>query len=188
MSYSYIKSVFPNFTTSKTYDDGVYNSLQSTEKGRVPKTTSSSFPLAYDEQDFKLLAKNLLDKPIGQSPIVQSPPRRIETYNTLAPSKVERQGNQNNLQYYNIPARQEYFPIPTRESFEPSVSSKDGCKLECDGYVKHILDCNKCKAVLAKQLGLENDRARNEEFMEVLSYMMFGVFILLVLDNFKKDA
>ncbi len=64
---------------------------------------------------------------------------------------------------------------------EPPVVS------ECDKHINHVINCTKCKSMISKQLGLDNDRLRNEELMEVFSYIVFGVFVLLLIDALKKD-
>ena len=38
-----------------------------------------------------------------------------------------------------------------------------------------------------KQLGIETDRIRNEEIMEIISYILFGLFILILIDYLKND-
>jgi hypothetical protein len=57
---------------------------------------------------------------------------------------------------------------------------------DCDIYMKHILECSTCKDIFIKQHGLENDKIRNEEIMEMISYFIFAVFILLLVDSLKK--
>lgn len=50
-------------------------------------------------------------------------------------------------------------------------------------YTKHILSCASCKQVLIKQFNIDNDRIKNEEIMELISFIMFGIFILILLDG-----
>jgi hypothetical protein len=53
----------------------------------------------------------------------------------------------------------------------------------CSSVMKHVLECPGCKESLFKQLNIDVDKKRNEEFMEVISYMIFGLLILLLLDR-----
>jgi hypothetical protein len=55
-----------------------------------------------------------------------------------------------------------------------------------DNYIKHILKCEQCKELLLKQFNIESDRIRNEEIMELISFIIFGIFILLLLDKSNK--
>lgn len=56
----------------------------------------------------------------------------------------------------------------------------------CDDYIKHILDCAQCKEMMMKHLKTDSDRIKNEEIMEIISFITFGVFILLVMENLKS--
>ena len=53
-------------------------------------------------------------------------------------------------------------------------------------YTKHILECEQCKQLLLKQFNIETERIRNEEILELITFLIFGLFILLLLDGFKK--
>jgi hypothetical protein len=82
-----------------------------------------------------------------------------------------------NLRFYNI-------PLPKAvETFEPNQQE---CKVDCESHVSHVLNCPRCKGIISRQLNLDNDRIRNEEFMELFSYIVFGVFILLLIESIKN--
>jgi hypothetical protein len=174
MSYSYIKSVFPNFE-QKTFNKEIKIDIE-------PEKTKEEF-------------KNTRAEPI----------QGYEFYDL----KSSKDMSQNNLKFYNLPSPKEYLitDLPTTkgtpllpqqiqqqasfsiENFDVGngvSSGSNGGVSTCDDYIKHISECNKCKSVLMKQLGIENDRIRNEEIMEVISYIVFALFILLLIDSFKK--
>lgn len=217
MSYSYIKSVFPNYETSKTYDKSVYNSLDTAFQ---KNTVGYTLPSAYDEEDINRFAKNLL-KNTSKPETEELQTKLIETYNNVSydNNNVSYDYNEykpikvipkDNIRYYNIPASNEYLQMnknhlkdiniqtnsntSTKTFQQKNIEHFDGqtpvvqesTNLTCDDYLKHTLECSKCKSILMKQFNLEYDRLRNEEIMEVLSYMIFGLFILLLIDNLSK--
>lgn len=59
-------------------------------------------------------------------------------------------------------------------------------KSQCDGNLNHIMKCGRCKNIIIKQLNINNDRIRNEELLELVSYIIFSIFILLLVDFIKK--
>ena len=50
-------------------------------------------------------------------------------------------------------------------------------------HTTHILECQECKQVLLKQFNIETERIRNEEILELIIFLIFGLFILLLLDT-----
>lgn len=129
MSYSYLKSVFPDFAAAKSYNEPIYGMLAKVEPQNVQPSDS----------EMTMYAQTLIN----------------ENKKTL---KVEEFSNE----------------------------KESDCTGKCEEYTKHILDCPQCKELLLKQLKVDNDKVVNEEIMEVVSYIAFGVFVLLVLDNMKK--
>lgn len=199
MSYSYIKSVFPNFETSKMYDQNVYNSLKPSEQ-KIP--ANYSLPSAYDEDDINRFAKNLINE---KPKIEETQTKLIETYDNVGYSYTPlKTVPRDNLKYYNQPSPVEYlknvpkeFQLMDKPKIEQNVNIEhfegqqtkvvqQSDSFSCEGYLKHTLECAKCKGILMKQFNLESDRLRNEELMEVASYMIFGLFILLLIDNLSK--
>lgn len=61
------------------------------------------------------------------------------------------------------------------------------CEAHCDDYIKHILECAQCKETMMKHLKTDSDRIKNEEIMEIISFIAFGVFILLVMEHLKSN-
>jgi hypothetical protein len=157
MSYSYIKNVFPDF--SSTTNTNIFNNinekndkLENEMKGFVKDLLNSS-PKEYNAND------NLL------------PSSKFETF--------KEEQVKDNLRYYNIPLN--------KSSVEGFEENKQNSIIECEQYVKHILECSKCKGIVMKQLNIDGDKIRNEEMMELFSYIVFGVFILLLIDVLKKE-
>jgi hypothetical protein len=59
-------------------------------------------------------------------------------------------------------------------------------EVSCDNYMKHVLECEKCKETLSKHLKIDSNRIQNEEIMEIVSYITFGIFVLLVMENLRN--
>lgn len=162
MSYSYVKTVFPDFKYVNVYDTKVYENLS------VSNFDKKLFEPAEPVNDFSFIStpENVKDK------VNNRDPPKIETF-------------QNNQNYYNIPLPTNNIAINNnkihKESFE-----QDSIKNDHLEYTKHILECAKCKELLLKQFNIESDRIRNEEIMELISFMIFGLFILLLIDSYKK--
>lgn len=208
MSYSYIKSVFPNFENSnKVYDETLYNNISSLNTDTLPKfesvnqvTPNYKVP---QKDTFEGIESHLLEK-IGNKEGISN------TYSDYSEVPFLKPENQNNLAYYNLPLKineqnrhvrdlanvlnTQNIPVVQNkiiENFEQNDSKSSEQKVkcvdqDCDQYIKHVLECSKCKAIAIKQLGVESDRFRNEEMMEVASYIIFGLFILLLIDSLKS--
>jgi hypothetical protein len=58
--------------------------------------------------------------------------------------------------------------------------------IQHEQYIQHILSCKSCKEVVMTQLQLENDKLYKEEMMELVSYVILALFILLLLDTLAK--
>ena len=50
-------------------------------------------------------------------------------------------------------------------------------------YINHILKCQSCKEIIMKQLNIESKQEFYEEILELISFIVFGIFILLLLDR-----
>lgn len=106
--------------------------------------------------------------------------------------KIEdkQETNKDNLHYYpykidniNIKPRQE-ARIENVERFEriEGFEKTEGC----DVYSKHMTSCAHCKDTFTKQFRLDNDRLQNQEYIELISYIAFGIFILILFDNLQN--
>ena len=182
MSYSYIKSVFPNFeNSSKVYDDTIYNNISSAKKEEKTDNTSNysvqqNDPYTFsnynsDKETFVLPQTNLL-----------------ETFNNNVTNETNKKEEKNNLSFYNLPLPL-HSQLPNKnlkaiENFEGGDKIYDE---GCDKYVNHTANCDKCRSILMKQLNIDSDNKRNEELMELISYLIFAVFILLLINSLKNS-
>jgi hypothetical protein len=207
MSYSYIKSVFPNFENSnKVYDENLYNNITS-----LYTDTSASLPkpenIERSKPNYNVAQRDVFEG--VESQVLEKAGRKeamSNTYSDYSEVSFTKPENQNNLSYYNLPIKQQgqqvnqvpitqaqtvqVAPKKIIETFEQNDQKQPQERVrcldqDCDQYIKHILECPKCKAIAIKQLGVDNDRFRNEEMMEVASYIIFGLFILLLIDSLK---
>lgn len=180
MTYSYIKSVFPNFETSKVYDEKNYNSI--TLKNTVENNTSDSFlsqfilPINQKESNTKVNNIKTESDNIKKEGIVQNSKSNILSFNenemlSLIEENYNTLNKQNNIHY------QEMFTNDNKNINNES---------ECTSHLNHVLECIKCKEMFSKQLNLEYEKLKNEEIIEVVSYIVFGIFVLLILDNISK--
>lgn len=182
MSYSYVKTVFPEYSYSNVYDEKLYSNLNGVQAVEVQAT------------------------PVEQ---VQSwnSVKQLNNYAELKPEpfkyEVENFANQelgkDNLKYFNTPIMNNSIPhynnvdyqndntgnnkISGVERFGQTNPIVTGSHEE---YIKHLSTCSSCKDIVLKQFNLESDRLRNEEIIELISYVMFGIFILVLLDSLKK--
>jgi hypothetical protein len=213
MSYSYIKSVFPNFEDSnKVYDESLYSNLQ----------TPLAQPAQPQLQIQEVPKDNVsLNAPINADGFQQMQPsytftdavdrRQGSGSGDFASSTFEKSLIQNNLRFYNTPISEsikdiEYKNInPYRayndknEQYGASLIAEMkptallevnvNKKLEkfeeddCDVYIKHIVDCRRCRDMISRQFNIYD----NEEIMEIVSYLIFGLFILLVINSLKNN-
>jgi hypothetical protein len=189
MSYSYIKSVFPNFETSN--DAVSFNSLMQMSNGSSTehKTEAGSFVTGYDPA-------SQIPENETQETFINSVPILPEKAKILSNTKINKAVRNDNLQFYNKPIKQvEQFdenprndklqfynkPIKQVEQFDENPKN-----LPCDPHIQHILACPECKAIVAKQLSLQQDKNRNEEIMEMVSYVLFGIFVLMLIESLQK--
>lgn len=160
MSYSYVKTVFPNFKYSNIYDTKLYESLN------------------VSQHDSGIFEPAELNTTTQYSP---SPKPLIEHQKET--SKIET--FQNNQTFFTQPLPVNNIPknnnIINRESFNTETPNQSHVE-----YTKHVLECGACKELLMKHFGIENERIRNEELMELISYIIFGLFILLLIDTYAN--
>jgi hypothetical protein len=230
MSYSYIKSVFPNFgnldtvnldtvnldtvnlDTVKVYNSKLYDNINTESVNSTIPYRQIPDTVEVDQNVKTLLQSNI--KSPGTELVACNKESDFYSKQLLEPyeNNLEKPNpNKNNLNFYNIPINKEYLNqnIYTKDpsTLEEKIDTDIGKKIlkskyieqksipmqipmqipmSCDIYIKHILECSKCKNIAIKQLGIENDKIRNEEIMEVISYFIFALFILLLIDSFKK--
>lgn len=197
MSYSYIKSVFPNFENSnKVYDESLYSNLQESQVQQQAQA-----PLQEVKQEQQIVYPQISNN---------------NNVGDFASNTFEKNQVQNNLRYYNIPISDEvknieynnenkYKPynikeneygmdltekIQTKEVKLEKLDKLDKLEkfenineLECDIYIKHVSECRKCREIVSRQFNMYD----NEEVMEVISYLIFGLFILLAINSIKNN-
>lgn len=191
MSYSYIKSVFPNFENSnKVYDESLYSNLQ---ESQVQQQTQQQAPLQEVKQEQQIVYPQISNS---------------NNVGDFASNTFEKNQVQNNLRYYNIPISDEvknieynnenkYKPYNIKENeygmdltektkevkLEKLEKFENINELGCDIYIKHISECRKCRELVSRQFNMYD----NEEVMEVISYLIFGLFILLAINSIKNN-
>jgi len=210
MSYSYITSVFPKFEYSNVYDANLYNNISGLNKKPESDIKFNGLNEARQYQEINKkytenfakpaqlahleMYKNIENNQEGSEFLSQN---NQTYYNKPSPINLSNNDNNNiNKQatLINKTELQNKFSsnlsnsIPTtykeldlhKESFSQSEQSLH------ETYTKHILECNQCKEVLLKQFNIETDRIRNQEILELITFLIFGLFILLLLDGLKK--
>lgn len=209
MSYSYITKVFPDFKYSNVYDSKIYSNISGLNShGDIKDIT---FTATKEPGEFKEINKKNVEtnfnletyKNIGgynPNKLDQNGPFSNNTthvsqnnekyYNTPLPANLINENNNiinKSVVLTNKTGLQElnFNQIPTTNKeldLHKETFSNDN---DHDSYIKHILKCEQCKDVLIKQFNIESDRIRNEEILELISFLIFGLFILLLLDKIK---
>lgn len=198
MSYSYIKSVFPNFENSnKVYDESLYSgidekpvSLKNVIEGTfTDDVVRRQGNVMVNLTDFsKTLSQKNNDIDLPQEKLIESY-RNIEgmtdgEYAEIKP--LNSSDTRNNLKYYNKPLStltEAGLTVRQKSKEKDIFENYTDDKVCNDTYVKHVIECNRCRAMAMKTFGIETDRIRNEEIMEIISYILFGLFILMLIDS-----
>lgn len=214
MSYSYIKSVFPKFENSnKVYDESLYTTAQvQSDQPSAPPAKPQVQSQPKSEPSFLETYKNVLvddyasfalERPESQNNLTyKHPPLPMQPNINTPISKESQSTAPKPIVYLSVP-KTPFQPSTQKvvEYKQHSEESSTGTPLEtftnettnnceflnCDSYIKHISECGRCKAILLKQFGIETDRIRTEEILELISYIIFGLFILLLLDYLKRN-
>lgn len=169
MTYAYIESVYPNFVK------------QQNEPTFPQKITYKplEIPLGNISPNITTVTQNKGNN-LDNSDIFK-PMLKYNANNTN--NNVIKTGNYNwndhkndNLKYYNDPIPEQF----TQENNDPVTLNSH------TSYVNHVLQCEECRKIVTKQLNLDIDKVKMDEWMELFSYILFGVFILLLLDSFKN--
>jgi len=168
MSYSYIKSVFPNFEISNNYTDKLYNSLDFfLSNGNGLQTTKK------DVKPDKLTPIPFNGVDLGTN---------TSTLTSFAKDVLK------NSKEETIKITETKILEPKEQKSEKFEKFEGECKdLDCNAYIKHVINCDKCKELFKKQLSLSNGEYDKQEIMELASYIIFGIFIILLIDYIKKN-
>ena len=101
-------------------------------------------------------------------------------YQNISISPLERLSNtvpkQNFTEITQLPSN---IPIQTQFSNTTYIPQNH------DQFINHVLGCEQCKRLFAKQYNLETARINNEEFMDVVMYVIFGIFVYILLSMMK---
>jgi hypothetical protein len=178
MSYSYINNVFPNFEYSNVYNEKLYANLNTDTKELSSKSIPSNInPFESNNTNFYSTNKE-----------IQSKERAINIEN-FANNNIE--ASKNNLHYYNEPIIDSFIPNYANVDYQSDNTGNNkisgiekfdnsGNEIAHENYIKHMSDCQSCKNIILKQFNIESDRIRNQEIIELISYIMFGLFILIL--------
>jgi len=211
MSYSYIKTVFPTFENTISFNTNTFNDLNSQVKveqkplnvyGLEPSSDSTSV-LKKGEEKFFLTQQTLLDEftntnkqKVVKTQLHQQQPIQdnLHYYNT--PLHItEAMTNEQPQQQIPQPQPQPQIPvtntvqadvkiIPTGISKVP-VASRDNSV--CSQSYNHVMECAQCKEMLYRNFNFENKKNDyKEEIFELISYCIFAIFILFLLEKLHK--
>jgi len=176
MSYSYIKTVFPDYVSSEVYDEKIYTNLNGVKQVQPVQVVQPIQP-------------------------VQAVPSPFESEFSPSGYDAERFANQelgkDNLRYFNTPIANNNLPHYSNIDYQQDNTGNNKISgvekfgnpivtASHEDYIKHLSSCSACREIVLKQFNIESDRLRNEEIIELISYVMFGVFILILLDTLKK--
>ena len=212
MSYSYITSVFPKFEYSNVYDANLYNNISGLN---TKPENDVKFDGLNEAKQYKEINKKYTEnfaKPAqldinlemykniqGNQEVSQGTEFLSQNnntyYNKPLPANLINSNNSNTLNSDNVLINKTQLinefsskQIPTnykeldlhKESFSQSEQNSH------ETYTKHVLECDQCKELLLKQFNIETDRIRNQEILELITFLIFGLFILLLLDGLKQ--
>lgn len=175
MSYSYVKTVFPNFEYSNVYNDKLYSDMS----GPAPTVTVPAVVEPNDENPAVSYLKSepLIVRPEDQTHLLETktfkePFTQLKQHNEQNQENKEQDkySDKDNLHFYN--RRIETFNGHGHENGH-------GHGHEHDVYLKHVSKCDFCKSILRRQYP-------TEQMMELISYIALGIFILILLDRIKK--
>lgn len=125
-------------------------------------------------------------------PSFKSSTTDVKLFNNITPQPLsqlqEVELNNKGIELPQTKLIEEPTPLPQTSNFQQIETFETGdCNFDCKEYLKHITECSACKNMMIKQFNIDNDRIRTEETMELLSFIVFGVFILLLVDSLKRD-
>lgn len=189
MSYSYIQNVFPNYKTSKVYNDSLYTKIDTSN------VTLDGYNEGYQNGEYKPTNVEYVVPPPETILPVPKPYISGEVPLTkLNSGDPNIEGFQNNLTYYNIPINDNKIPNyhninltnPIIENLTNITNDNDNDNTNQHVQLQHVLQCDQCKNILMKQFNIDSDRIKHEEIIELISYILFGLFMLYLLDSLKK--
>jgi len=170
MSYSYVKTVFPDFEYSNVYNHKLYsdmngNGVNGDMNDKKSENKLAVVPASEDMTLGYLKSEPLIIRPGNQTKLIENVTFK-EPFTQISKDK-------DNLHFYN--QKIETFDGNLRKE-RTGHDGYDGH----DEYIKHVSKCDFCKSIIKRQYP-------NHEMMELISYITFGIFILILLDTVKKQ-
>jgi hypothetical protein len=162
MSYALIKNVFPNFVMSHVYEN-VYKAPPSNIEAYENAEFKPHTPLSNPQDNLRFYNKPVPPQTLAPAPTPSTVP-------VTALSTVQ----------------QTLVPTVDQTPVQQNVETFESDEKECDACVKHMLSCKLCKETIIKQFNLQDGDNKNQEIMELVSYILFGLFVLILLDNLRK--
>jgi hypothetical protein len=177
MSYSYIKSVFPNFKAP------VYEYAEA--KIPVSKPQPPTSPLmAYNDQELAQFVKNLLQKTPAPAVVAVEDP--VPGRGRVVNNRVFTQPPVPELYLKNAQPVESVFDSSSLMSHGGGVESfGNEMSPECARYMYHALNCKKCRHILRSQLGVEVSQRGKTDVVEILTYLVLGMLVLMIIDHFR---
>jgi hypothetical protein len=176
MSYSYVKTVFPNFEYSNVYNDKLYSDMNGTPKAvstvatptvthmpmvtHMQTATPLPVPAGTDDNVSYLRSEPLIIRPGDQTKLIEATSFKEPFINK----------DKDNLHFYN----QKIETFRNDERTERHDRDDDH-----DEHMKHLSKCEFCKSLIQRQYS-------SEQTMELISHVALGIFILVLLDTIKK--
>jgi hypothetical protein len=196
MSYSYVKTVFPKFQQSTVHDDKLYKDLNMELTPSDFKPNDLYNISQANHTPIKLDAREANYMPIK----LDKSERNIEHYENGLKAYHQPIVNNNIPEYNNIEFLQHAQLAQNTQNTQNTqgtqgIQGAQGAQntqsnevISHEIFIKHVMECNICKDRLLKQFNIQTERIRNEEIMELISYIMVGIFILILLDNLKNKS
>jgi hypothetical protein len=185
-------SDFVNFDTLK-YRRGI-----TTDNVITNERSDSYIPYNHYNTDFKIIDKSKALSIQNSNNYRLQDTNKIQTNSlkhSLLDTSIEsfkghsiQKKESSNLKFYNTPVPVP-VPVPTNETILNKENDTYVERLEGENenehtkYVNHVLECSICKEIVLKQLNIESNRLFKEEILEILSYILFGFFILMLLER-----
>jgi predicted P-loop ATPase len=161
MSYSYIKTVFPNFKTSTIHNERIYNDIIASGTGDLHAFEPTDTPKIYN---------------INKNP---NPPKETTKATQMQPpapiNSIETFGN-GNADANEISS----ITLPQEKELEMNCDVHS-----CTNVVSHVLKCESCKKMLMSQLKLSESNFLSQDILEIVMYVLFGLLLLILLDKLK---
>lgn len=186
MNYSYIKTVFPKF--ENTAPSLIYNGLPS-----LPKSTPSPSELKVHGVNYETQYNSEIHNSNKDKFYLTQQDLLMENFSNggggnlnnteLKPFIKDTNTNEekSNLRFFNLPIDKTMIS----ENFNQVTSASNN--IDCKNVIEHIKDCSVCKETMYRNFNMENSKGNfNQEIFELISYCIFAIFVLFLLDKLSK--